>query len=153
MVRVAVIIPMLLASIVLSSCSRDTVYGDFLSVDRQGWSADSALHFPVVVPDSSAAYDVEIHVRHTTDYPYQNLWLFIDRAGRTDTLELYLADQRGHWFGRRMGSLYELTVPYLTGVHLPLQVQLDVRHGMRQLSLPTITDVGVTVRRQDDGQE
>lgn len=139
--------------IALSSCSDNTAYSRYQPVDRLGWNADSVLYFDIQLADT-AEYECRIHVRHTSHYAYQNLWLLLRADSlETDTLELYLADQRGKWFGARRGANYELTVP-LTALDLQTgRTLLSVRHGMRSLSLKDITDIGITVNRIDHGQE
>ena len=81
------------------------------------------------------------------------MWLFVDNAGQTDTIEFYLADDRGRWLGDRHHGMIEMPVLMEdaklfpdTGVY-----RLSVRQGMRDTVLRGITDVGLEVIR--NGQE
>lgn len=136
----------------LSSCGEQSVYSEYRDVDRLGWELDSALHYDVVVEDTSLTYDMTLHVRHTTDYPFQNLWLML-RYDTTsvDTFEIYLADQRGKWFGAKRGTNYELSVDYHKNIRLPHSTHIDIVHGMRVEALNGVTAVGIELR--EHGQE
>ena len=61
---------------------------------------DSLAQFDYLIEDTMADYQMLIYVRHTEQYPYQNMWLFVDDAGRQDTIEFYLADDRRGSFSR-----------------------------------------------------
>ena len=83
-----------------------------------GWHQDSVLHYVVPVSDTLSTYDILLSVRHTTQYPYQNLWMFItewqDSACLlSDTIECYLADDRGRWLGSGINT-YEMPLIYTT---------------------------------------
>ena len=96
---------------VLTSCSTGSIYQESISVPTEGWEIDSTAQFQVEIVDASVPYDIEILTRNTSTYGYQNLWLFIDEqlpdgSNKRDTMEIYLADNRGRWLGSGMGSLY-----------------------------------------------
>ena len=91
-----------------------------------------------------------IYVRHTERYPYQNMWLFVDDNGYRDTIEFYLADDRGQWLGNKQNGFIEMPVLYEdtkqfadTG-----RYTLTIRHGMRDSLLRGITDIGMEIRKQ-----
>lgn len=130
-------------AISLSSCSGILPYEHFTTVGRQGWSADSALVFVVTGADTTRHYDAEIHVRHTQQYPYQNLWLFVEQ----DTIQLYLADQRGRWIGRRSGGYYETYVVWREDMPITSDtLRIGVVQAMREDTLVGITDIGLILR-------
>jgi len=35
----------------------------------------------------------------------------------TDTLEYYLADEKGNWFGKGSGDVHELDLPYRSNIY------------------------------------
>lgn len=67
-----------LISVLLMGCQQGVVYDEFKSLPASGWDADSALLFEPIIADTMGGYEVQIIVRHTERYPYQNLWLFVD---------------------------------------------------------------------------
>ena len=139
-------------SVLAAACNSKSVYCEYRNVPLSGWDKDSTLVFEVPVSDSLATYEVVLSVRHNQNYPYQNLWLFVEngQSGQTDTLEYYLADQRGRWLGNGFGDKREM--PCLiaekvrfarTGTYV-----YKVKHGMREDVLNGVTEVGLQIDRQ-----
>lgn len=144
----------IVATVVLNSCNTAMVYGEYEDVDRAGWTPDEVLHFDATTRDSVSDCEVLLMVRHTAEYPYQNLWLFVETNGVADTLHSYLADQRGVWFGTKHGGYYEIAVPLRDKVNFYGDtMHIDVRHGMRELELPGITNIGIVINRTNDGKK
>ncbi len=142
----------LLAAIALSACSGDIIYSHFHPMMPNEWHADSVVNFDYTIEDAGASYCMILYVRHTERYPYQNMWLFVENAGKTDTIEFYLADDRGRWLGDRHHGFIEMPVLYEdakqftdTGVY-----RLSVRHGMREEELEGITDIGLEISRNEE---
>lgn len=77
--------------LLLMACNRDIVYSEFHSVPLKEWGADSVLTYRFDITDTLATYRMLVCVRHTEQYPYQNMWLFVGDSGRQDTIEFYLA--------------------------------------------------------------
>ena len=141
-------------ALALTACHQDIVFSQFVSIPSGEWGSDMLPHFDYTIVDKDADYRMLIYVRHTEQYPYQNMWLFVrDNMGHRDTIEFYLADDRGRWLGDRHHGMIEMPVLMEdaklfpdTGVY-----RLSVRQGMRDSLLRGITDIGVEVIR--NGQE
>ena len=100
----------LLGCFALVSCSSDIVYSHFASIPSENWHVDSVAQFDYTIDDAQAGYQMLIYVRHTERYPYQNMWLFINDGQRADTIEFYLADDRGRWLGDKHHGFIEMPV-------------------------------------------
>jgi len=136
-----------LSSLVLSACNSKTLYSEYQSVDLTGWSMDSVYTFAVPVTDTVNAYDVILHVRHTDSYPYQNMWLFVNDGAKTDTIEFYLADDRGQWLGNGH-SLIDMPVLYRENIVFQDSIYtIHIQQGMRDILLPGVSDIGVEIVR------
>lgn len=142
----------IITALCLSACSGDIVYSHFYPMKSKEWHMDSVICFDYTIDDANASYNMIVYVRHTERYPYQNMWLFINNAGKTDTIEFYLADDRGQWLGDQHHGIIEMPVLYEdakqfadTGVY-----QLSVQQGMREEMLPGITDIGLEIRRNEE---
>ena len=139
-----------LISVLLMGCQQGVVYDEFNSLPASGWDADSALLFEPIIADTMGGYEVQIIVRHTERYPYQNLWLFVDVKQDSlllhrDTIESFLANERGEWYGAGM-QLHELPLLYLENIALTAgQYTIAIQQGMREDQLRGITDVGLKV--------
>ena len=137
-------------SLLLVSCQQGVVFTEFKALSGYGWEADSVVVFTPILEDSMAAYDVQLTVRHTDRYAYQNLWLFVDVKQdsmllRRDTIEAMVANERGEWLGNGV-SKYTLPLLYLENVLLQSgEYEVVVQQGMREEVLRGITDLGLKV--------
>jgi len=151
-----------LSSLVLTACGGKTLYSDYQPVDLTGWNMDSVVTFTVPVTDTVNAYDVILHVRHTDSYPYQNMWLFVrdgvaktigadpttdSAVAKADTIEFYLADDRGQWLGNGH-ALIDMPVLYRENVVFQDSIYtIQIQQGMREVLLSGISDIGVEIVR------
>lgn len=133
----------------LTSCRTDIVYSQFQTIPSGEWYADSVVRFEVPIADVSATYRTIVYVRHTERYPYQNMWLFVGNANHRDTIEFYLADDRGRWLGNSHNGFVEMPVLLDeerhfrdTGTYI-----FDIQHGLRDSILRGVTDVGLEITR------
>ena len=140
----------------LVSCSGNDIYFQYHEVAAEGWNMDSTFIYDVNVADSSASYNVYINVRNRGEYPHQNLWLFVKKISQdsvvvTDTINFYLADQRGKWLGSGIGSVFEMPVLYQQGVRYPTagKYRYELSQGMRDSILIGINDVGLRIEKVD----
>ena len=134
------------------SCDRRTVYTSALSLPSEGWHADSTLCFDFCLSDLEAAYDVVIFFRHKENYPYQNVWLIVDQkpisTASSDTIEFYLADQRGRWLSGGIGKTKQMPVLYLHDHHFADSCYtMSIRHAMRDQTLQGVSDIGLRITK------
>lgn len=132
---------------IFSSCQNDIVYSRFYPLKSAEWPIDSILSFDYSIEDTEAAYTTIVYIRHTERYPYQNMWLFVENGGRKDTIEFYLADDRGQWLGDKHSGFIEMPVlleenyQYSdTGIY-----HLSIQQAMRDTLLRGVTDIGVEI--------
>lgn len=134
----------------LTSCRHDIVYSDFVAIPSGEWDENQLPEFAFNIADREAAYDILLYVRHTERYPYQNMWLFVrDNRLYMDTVEFYLADDRGRWLGDKHHGFIEMPVLLEENYHFPDtgRYYFAVQHGMRDSLLRGVTDVGIEVIR------
>jgi gliding motility-associated lipoprotein GldH len=141
----------ILGSIFLVACQRDVVYTEFQSLPLRGWEADSVLHFTPSITDTTTDYQMQITVRHTDAYPYQNLWLFVDISKDSvlltkDTIECTLANERGAWYGKGL-TIHELPLLYDDQYRFANsgEYQISIQQGMRNDTLSGIKELGVKI--------
>jgi gliding motility-associated lipoprotein GldH len=87
-----------------TACNRGTLYETGNEFREQLWHKDSTLVFKPVVEDTSQVINIGFSLEHNNNYPYSNLWLFIDVESpdgkmQTDTIEYFLAEPDGQWIG------------------------------------------------------
>ncbi|MCE5331793.1 MAG: gliding motility lipoprotein GldH [Bacteroidales bacterium] len=136
------------------SCTSNDVYFQYRTVAPGGWSKDSLYAYDVSITDAAANYNVYVNIRNRGEYPNQNLWLFIrkitpDSVMSNDTINFYLADQRGKWLGSGVGPVFEMPVLYQQNIRFPKvgTYRYEIFHGMRDSVLPGINDVGLRVEK------
>ena len=141
-------------SLLAVACTSKDVYFQYKSVTLKGWSKDSVYRFDISIKDTLATYNVYVNVRNRGEYPYQNLWLFLnkttpDKIQSKDSIECYLADQRGKWLGSGIGSIMEMPVLYQQNVRFKKvgTYHYTIVHGMRDSILIGINDIGMRVER------
>lgn len=140
-----------IAWISFTTCSTHTVFSGFYPMKSGEWHMDTAVCFDYTIADASASYNMILYVRHTERYPYQNMWLFVENTGQTDTIEFYLADDRGRWLGDQHHGFIEMPVLLEDAKQFPDTgvYHLSVRHGMRDEVLQGITDIGLEINRNE----
>lgn len=133
----------------LAACHDDTVYHTYQNLSSNGWNKQDTLEYTLPSQLAGHTYELEVGLRHTENYPYQDIWLEVlyplspDR--RPDTLHLSLADKWGNWKGKgTAGNMYQFTCTQDHPLHLSrADSLLQVVHIMRDKSLKGISDVGM----------
>ena len=137
------------AFVAFSSCRKGVVYSEFIAIPSGEWHEDALPEFVFNIEDKEAAYDLLLYVRHTERYPYQNMWLFVRGNSQqyNDTIEFYLADDRGRWLGDKHHGFIEMPVLLEQNYHFPDTGRFcfTVQHGMRDSLLRGVTDVGMEI--------
>jgi gliding motility-associated lipoprotein GldH len=110
--------------------------------------------FRVPVSDTLKSNDIFFVLRTGSDYPFRNLFLFVtatspDGKIMADTLQYYLADDKGKWYGKGFGDIHELKLPYRSNVYFPLKgdYTFRIQHGMRKEDLPGVYDIGIRIEK------
>ena len=131
----------------LTTCRRDIVYSRFSSIPSEKWAIDSVAQFEYAITDTVPDYHMLVYVRHTERYPYQNMWLFVGDSLHRDTIEFYLADDRGQWLGNKHHGFIEMPVLLEENYHFADTGKyfLTVQHGMRDSILRGVTDIGLEI--------
>jgi gliding motility-associated lipoprotein GldH len=144
----------LLSCILLLSCNNNVVYTDSVPITGKKWDLMNILSFKVPVDDTLKSNNVIFTIRTGSSYPFRNIYLFVqtkspDGKFITDTLQYYLADEKGKWYGKGFGDIHELNLPYKSNVFFPIKgiYQFNVRHGMRIEDLNGIYDFGLRIEK------
>ena len=144
---------LVIGCLAFTSCHKDIVFSQFISIPSGKWSSDMLPHFDYTIADKDADYRMLIYVRHTEQYPYQNMWLFIrDNTGHRDTIEFYLADDRGQWLGDRHHGFIEMPVLFEQNYHFPDtgRYYMAIQHGMRDSVLRGVMDIGLEIVKNEE---
>ncbi|MEZ5069473.1 MAG: gliding motility lipoprotein GldH [Bacteroidales bacterium] len=137
----------------LMACDPQMVFDDFESTGDGTWDWKEIKEFPVSVTDTLSAHRMFLQLRHGTDYPFQNLYVYVHVEGPSgqvlvDTVNIPLARPDGQWLGNGSGKLREIRIPYRTGTRFGESgtYLFRLEQAMRTESLP-VTDVGIRIER------
>jgi len=138
--------------IILTSCSSDVIYTDTVAMKDKTWELSNIPDFSVPVTDTTLLTDVSFSIRTGSEYPFRNIYLFItayspDGRSISDTLEYFLADEKGNWYGKGFGDIHELDLPYRSKVFFPVKgtYRFVIRHGMRISDLKGVYDFSLRI--------
>ena len=149
------ILLLLLVLLIINSCDSNRVFEEQIPLKNEVWNVNNQLKFNVTISDLLSRYNVYLNVRNGREYPFSNLFLFMNtvspdgHVGR-DTIELTLADYDGRWLGSGMGNvkfsrfLFQKDVQFKqTGTY-----RFELEHAMRIRDLRGITDIGLRIEKQ-----
>ncbi|MEZ4739164.1 MAG: gliding motility lipoprotein GldH [Flavobacteriales bacterium] len=144
--------------IALVGCSEPAVFQADVPVPEGAWDRAFRPSFEFDITDTINKHDVFIDVRHTGEYPFSDLFLFVDLEGPggralRDTVECLLADPTGRWYGKGLGFIfadrYQAHVLYKLNNRFPASGRYSIKleQAMRTEVLEGVLDVGVSVER------
>ena len=140
----------------LVACEKRGFYDEYKVFEDQAWHTDSIKEFTFFVEDTIKKYNIILRVRHTTEYDFQNLFLFV-QLDKKDTLEVKLANKEGAWKGKGMGDVREVEYTYKNNFIFPqknkvvFKIEQAMRYGdfSKIEKLNNILSVGVSIIEQD----
>ncbi len=139
---------------ILSSCNHSVVYQSNSSVNEKGWLPTDSLVFAFSIDEINRPLNFYFNVRNTTDYPYQNLYLFIttrypNGTYSRDTAECIFATPEGKWLGKGNGRIKDSRFIFKRNLYFPQKGDyiIVVNHGMRENSLKGIHDLGIEISK------
>jgi len=144
-------------ALVFISCNNNIIFDDYKTFENQTWNTDSSVIFNYSVIDTTSHNQLVIKVRHTTNYEFQNLFLFV-KAEKLDTLELLLANKEGKWFGKGIGEVREVEFVYRKNKEFTkkgdftFEIEQAMRYGELEKiqHLNNIKAIGFSIQKQDD---
>ena len=104
--------------------------------------------------DTTGLFDFYLTLRHNSKYKYSNIYFFVsttfpDGQFSRDTVEFILADRRGKWYGKGIGSIKDLKILLKKGVSFPIpgNYVFEFEQAMREENLEGITDIGILIEK------
>ena len=141
-------------TLLIASCGSNVTYTESHLMKDRVWRLMDVKSFNVQITDTAAINNIFFTIRTGSDYPYRNIFLFVstfapDGNILTDTLEYFLADDKGVWYGKGFGDVRELKLPYKEYVFFPQkgEYKFRVQHGMRIKDLKGVYDIGMRVEK------
>ena len=140
--------------LLLVSCNSNVVFTGSVAIKENKWQLMETPVFRVTINDTLNSNNLFFTIRTGSDYPFRNIFLFVtatspDGKKLTDTLQYYLADDKGKWYGRGFGNINELKLPYKSNVFFPASGEylFKIQHGMRTEELSGVYDIGLRIEK------
>ena len=92
------------------SCQNENKKEVYYSFNNNTWNTDSIVSFEFDNIDTTSSHDLYLMVRHTTNFKFQNLFLYTNFENQQDTFELFLSEKSGRWLGKGFGEIKELKI-------------------------------------------
>ncbi len=133
----------------LSSCDDNLVFEQNTEIEDSVWNWNSPVSYDFNIEDTVRLHDFYINLRNGSDYEYSNIYLFVtlyfpNGKKSVDTLECFLADPMGGWYGSGIGDVYDNRFLYKQRKAFPLagEYSVSINQAMREENLGSIHDVG-----------
>lgn len=147
-------IVLLFAFFLLGACDEQTVYHFYHSISPEGWDRNDTLRFPVDIKDSLTQYNLLVGIRNCNNYPYRNLSILLRCTSPdstvlyNDTLQFFLANEKGDWTGKGIGLLYQTAFPIGSiSIKEKGEYLFTLNQVLPDSLLPGISDVGIKLCR------
>ena len=142
----------LLTTTIMGGCSSHTTHRAYHSFAHEEWKMQDTISLNVTPTDSLADYTLDIEIRNSNNYPYEDLPIsIICTEGDSllllnDTLLLNLADEYGRWKGKGIGGLYQ-TEYHAGKLHIMHAGRHCIRisHLLPDTLLKGISDIGIRI--------
>ena len=151
----------LLTALCFFACNNNVLFKADKEITNT-WHTDSLLIFQFRTNDTNITFYSEINIRHTIEYSYKNLFVFVRQTnpeGQTvvDTVECVLADKTGKWKGRGVGDILDFTKRYNDSILFETsgEYKIEIEQAMRYGELPAIKSleeiisVGVCIKKKN----
>ena len=119
------------------SCDSSIVFEEYKNFENQKWNTDSVAFFNYANSDTTSKNTIKIKLRHSVEYEFQNLFLFIE-TDVMDTVELMLANKEGMWLGSGIGDVREFEFEYQNAKlfskkgNYSFKIEQAMRYGMAE---------------------
>lgn len=142
----------LLLAVTFAACDNNRFFEQSDAIANDTWYYNDAKQFEVEITDTIQPYNFYLNVRNTVDYPFANLYFFIqsefpDGQIARDTIECQLADYQGKWLGDGRGKFRDNQFILRQNIRFQQAgiYHFELKHGMRSDSLNGIADVGIRI--------
>jgi len=145
-------------SLLLLVCCNTNTESSYSVFEEDSWHADSIITLNHSVVDTITKQNLYLKIRHTTDFEYQNIFLFVDFQEKRDTIEVTLSEKNGKWLGSGFGDIKE--VEYCLAKEIIFNSKktsnVTVEQAMRYGDQPVITNLkgiialGINIKKSED---
>ena len=145
-------------SLFLLVCCNTNTESSYSVFEEDSWHADSIITLSHSVVDTITKQNLYLKIRHTTDFEYQNIFLFVDFQEKRDTIEVTLSEKNGKWLGSGFGDIKEVEYCFAKEIifNSKKTSNITVEQAMRYGDQPVITNLkgiialGIKIKKSED---
>ena len=145
-------------SLLLLVCCNTNTESSYSVFEEDSWHADSIITLNHSVVDTITKQNLYLKIRHTTDFEYQNIFLFVDFQEKRDTIEVTLSEKNGKWLGSGFGDIKEVEYCFAKEIIFSSKKTsiFAVEQAMRYGEQPAITNLkgiialGIKIKKSED---
>ena len=145
-------------SLLLLVCCNTNTESSYSVFEEDSWHADSIITLSHSVVDTITKQNLYLKIRHTTDFEYQNIFLFVDFQEKRDTIEVTLSEKNGKWLGSGFGDIKEVEYCFAKEIifNSKKTSNVTVEQAMRYGEQPVITNLkgiialGINIKKSED---
>lgn len=133
------------------SCGDQPQYEKVYSFKNKTWEQDVKPVYAINILDLNKEYDFTLSLRTTTDYKYNNLWVFMKTKAPDGTIarepfEIKITNPDGSWIGNKTGTIVE-TPLYFKRRKMPLKGKyvFTLEQGVTESEIDEVLDLGLRV--------
>ena len=145
-------------SLLLLVCCNTNIESSYSVFEEDSWHVDSIITLNHSVVDTITKQNLYLKIRHTTDFEYQNIFLFVDFQEKRDTIEVTLSEKNGKWLGSGFGGIKEVEYCFAKEIvfNSKKTSNVTVEQAMRYGDQPVITNLkgiialGINIKKSED---
>jgi gliding motility-associated lipoprotein GldH len=112
----------IICGIGLSACGPDYAFRESRDFPATNWTYADSIQYQFEIADTLQIYDLNLRLKHTTAYPFQNVYTkihtrFPNGERLSELLSLELAGKGGNWLGECNAEECELFIPIQQGAY------------------------------------
>ncbi len=150
------ILSVIVLLILLSGCSNNTVFRDYVTMDDVSWNRHEVLNFDMEVEEGKS-YDYYFSLRHHTDFPYSFIEIVVifktpNGERRSKQYHYSLKNKDLNWKGDGMGELWDIDLPIRKNMKFSESgmCTITIENKMHRVEIPGIIEVGLVVKESEN---
>lgn len=143
----------MLALLLFTACVEKPVFEKVYSFENREWKQDVKPTYSVEIDEVESEYDFTLMLRTSTDYKYNNLWVFMktegpDGVSAREPFEIIITNPDGSWVGNKTGTIVE-TPLYFKRRKLPSKGKyiFTLEQGITESIVDEVLDLGFEVKK------
>jgi gliding motility-associated lipoprotein GldH len=135
----------------LGSCDTKPYYDKTYAFKSKTWDQRNMAIFNVPIKDANQEYDFILTIRTTTDYKFNNLWVFLNTTTpkgvqAREPFQIRIANDDGTWIGSKTGTIVENQLLFKRRKFPDKGTfKFVVEHGITDEKVNEILDIGLRV--------